>query len=207
MLEPDSSHEGTQEVPAEKNGQAPREGSGDAADAAGEAAAKRALKKKRRRQRRGLGAHLKGSVPGHLPTHSGANLSPPGQGDNPEPSPASIASRFQPGHRHGYHAKSKERECMEAVQNGGTEKALAARFPIGMVKRLMRLQEAAEDVENPHCIHAQRMIREILSTLTSTKAEREAEAAAKAAQPRPIMLFRGRIDAPMPGAPKPQSGA
>lgn len=196
MLEPEKPQEGAEEVPAEENGKAP-------------AQARLKRRKKKRRKNPHAGNYFGGSKPGHAPTHNGSNLFPPGQGTNtllPASDPNSPAhdTRFQPGHKFGYAAKSKERQCMEAIQNGRQKKELEARFPPGMVARLVKLQKTAEDPDSPHYMHANRIIREILSTLATTKAEREAEEAAfKAAQgPRAIQLFHGRLDVPMPGAAK-----
>lgn len=144
-----------------------------------------------------------GSKPGHAPTN------PNGIGLPPKPPPGAHAYRFdQPlgqqnrmkGGR-GW-AKNKERTCMEAVQNQTepNEKKLVQRgFPVGMVRRLMALHVVSQDPTHKDFLNAQRLVRDILTTLKKQTGEEEADAAA-ATSGDTIHVVRGRVDVPMPGA-------
>jgi len=94
-------------------------------------------------------------------------------------------------------AKAKEREVMEALQNGKSPKELEKRYPPGLVRRLAILQEVAEDPEHKDFMHAQRLVREILARLQGG-AEEDAASAGPAKMV--IEVVEGRVDVPMPGS-------
>lgn len=106
-----------------------------------------------------------GSVPGHAPTSDGSQLP---KGGNPA---LLRQHQFQPGNKpqnNGRPATSKQRHCMEAVQNleslddAVKIEKITQRFPMRMVLRLVQLQRASEDRGDPFFLQAQRLIREIL---------------------------------------------
>jgi hypothetical protein len=109
------------------------------------------------------------------------------------PTFGTVAARMKPIPR------SKERELMEAIQNGKDPLELAKRYPPGMVKRLEYLQKVAVDVEHRDFIKAQIMVREIL-----TRGPFEGDGSSPDAG-HTITLLHGRAVAPpLPGsAPEP----
>lgn len=114
----------------------------------------------------------------------------------------------KPGGNHhganGARATSKQRECMEAIQNlddpedSASLKKLHRRFSPGMVSRLAALQVASMDPSLTHFLQAQRLIREIL--IVPHRREVEADSAPAQPDERPaIELLHGHVDMPLPG--------
>lgn len=104
----------------------------------------------------------------------------------------------------GARATSKQRECMEALQNledpedARALKKLHRRFSPGMVNRLAALQIASMNPELTHFLQAQRLIREIL--IVPHRREVEADSAPPQRDERPaIELLHGHVDVPLPG--------
>jgi len=119
--------------------------------------------------------YYSGSVIGHLPTNG------------------TVAARMKPIPR------SKERELMEAIQNGKDPLELAKRYPPGMVKRLEYLQKVAIDVEHRDFIKAQIMVREIL-----TRGRGEGEDPSASTGHTVTLLHGSAVAPPLPGsAPEP----
>jgi hypothetical protein len=136
-----------------------------------------------------------GATLGHLPTNKGVStwalpkndLRPWQFGTNGGRDPANQGQ--------GAPATAQQRKCMEAIERDAPAKELK-RYPVGMVRRLQKLQAAAEDPESKCFLQAQILIRTILIAPKSRMAEGEA---AKA--PEVIEVRTGRLEVPMPGAP------
>jgi hypothetical protein len=85
---------------------------------------------------------------------------------------------------------------MEAIERGESEAKLLKRFPPGMVRRLLKLQQAAEDPESAYFLQAQRLIYAI-TIAPVRKEDKEAEAR----EVETIEVIHGRLEVPLPGAP------
>lgn len=152
-----------------------------------------------------------GAVKGHAPTSDGKHL-PHGHLRDPN-HPAFLNQFDQPKGRVNQEKgqrmqkqKTKERECLEAIQNGTPDEKLVApsgRYPARMVARLRALLDASEDQSHKFFIQSQQLVREILSTRKGG-AHDDAEAAPEAAQAMEVHVYRGRIDVPMPGLEPPK---
>ena len=150
-----------------------------------------------------------GAKPGHAPTNPNGHM--PGL-EKAHATPGAFAYRFdqplgqQNRAKGGRQAKNKERTCMEAIQNQTEpdERKLVQRgFPVGMVRRLMALHVVSQDPEHKDFLHAQRLVREILTTLKKQPGEDESDPSAPTSGDT-ITVFEGRIDVPMPGAAEPE---
>jgi hypothetical protein len=86
---------------------------------------------------------------------------------------------------------------MEAIDRGDAPALLLKRFPPGMVRRLMKLQEISEDPCDKFFIQAQILVRQIL--LAPKSRYSDGDEAQKA--PEILEVRTGRIEVPMPGAP------
>lgn len=149
-----------------------------------------------------------GAKPGHAPTNPNGHL--PGLVQHGRrvgaawgfDQPLGAENRRKGGRQ----AKNKERLCMEAIQNQDETRSLAARtksleqrFPPGMVRRLLALHAVAQDPSHRDFLHAQRLVREILTTLRKQPDEDGTDASAPTSADA-IVVVHGRIDVPMPGA-------
>jgi len=158
-----------------------------------------------------------GSVQGHAPTNTTdlAHLNGPdgaARRAHNDPSTPAYAYRFdQPKgqvnqKKGGGRPKDRERQCVEALQNGCDEEDLCARFAPRLVKRLAALLDVSENPEHRDFLHAQRLIREILA---HQRGERETELAEAAAARDVIELHQGVVHAALPGGVEsepPQAG-
>lgn len=117
-----------------------------------------------------------GSVPGHAPTNVKGEAEYLVHSIN-DPTHPHYQYRFdQPlgienRKKGGRWAKDRERQCLEAIQNGSDPEKLKKRFPPGMVDRLDALHRVATDDDHRDFMHAQRMISEILKRLGRNTAE------------------------------------
>ncbi len=141
-----------------------------------------------------------GSVKGHAPT----NRNPPPIKADPRYSfAAPLGSINQAkGQRMGK-AKSKERECLEAIQNGRKDAELvvpAGRFPPGMVARLRALHDVAEDSAHRDFMHAQRMVSDILTHQRGGKKGEEDGGDGAPADGFTVRVVHGHATTPLPGA-------
>lgn len=144
-----------------------------------------------------------GSVPGHAPTRIGGNpalqeLNAKGTNPYQFDQPLGALNRIKGGNR----PKDKERECLEAIENGVEDKALK-RFPQGMVARLRSLAEVAQDVTHKDWINAQRLVREIRTRLRGQTPEE----LAASREPDVIEVITGRLEVPLPGATRGEGSA
>jgi hypothetical protein len=136
-----------------------------------------------------------GAKLGHLPTNKGVSTWALPQNDLRPWQFGTNGGRDPANQGQGAPATAQQRKCMEAIERGAQAKELK-RFPAGMVKRLQKLQAAAEDPESKVFMQAQILIRTILIAPKSRMAEGEA-----AKVPEVIEVRTGRIELPMPGAP------
>jgi hypothetical protein len=103
----------------------------------------------------------------------------------------------------GRPATSKQRQCMEAIQNledlsdAKALKKIAQRFSPGMVRRFVALQRDAEAM-GPGAVQSQRLIREIL--LVPNRREKEAEDGGGESRGATITLLHGHTDVQLPGS-------
>ncbi len=152
------------------------------------------------------GRYTGGAVKGHLPT------SPHG---NPASLPAASAAAFpwrfdQPlGRMNSGKGRpfSRERRCMEEIQNGRLEAELLTRYPPRMVARLTILADLAEDVTHRDCLKAQQLIREVLETKRGIPGVDNAELQPKVEGVTVQVLRTGKIDVPLPGTADPVAPA
>lgn len=148
-----------------------------------------------------------GSVPGHAPTNLDPQHlnGPDGFARKNLNDPTSLAYPYrfdQPRgmenrKKGGRQAKSKLRECLEAVQNG--TRGIEKRFPPGMLKRMRVLQETAEDPTHRDFMNAQRLVLQILTTLGKQPGDMEGRPESEGGS---IELLHGHVDVPLPGAVK-----
>jgi hypothetical protein len=108
--------------------------------------------------------------------------------------------------------KNKERECLEALQNGKSDEELRAqgRFPVVMIERLSILLRTACDPDHREYIRAQLLVREILQSNTRhAKVDDEARARAAAETNKVIVNIHNtpHVDVPMPGREFEKNGA
>lgn len=142
-------------------------------------------------------------MPGHAPT----NMDPPPFTARGLPfgHPAMEVHRKKGGRN----ARSKERECLEALQNADLDDLdakcakLTRRFPPGMVYRLRALHDVASDPEHKDFMNAQRMVSDILKHLEKKPGDQDPAALAGAGVPI-IELAHGSVEMPLPGSVAPQ---
>lgn len=103
--------------------------------------------------------------------------------------------------------KARERQCLEALQNGKEADDLERHFPPGLVRRLKALAEVAEDPTHRDFLNANRLLRDILGTDRGVDPD-EPTAAGAALE---IRVLRGSTDPrdlpSLPGAPAPPGEA
>lgn len=160
-----------------------------------------------------------GSVPGHAPT-SGGNVAHFGdkasEGFKSKPILDEAMRRSRMAHQAKKDARAamrRERECLEAIQNGGQEEVLVRqkRYPPGLVARLMALHRASEG-GTKDMIQAQRLVREILFGVAPWKANPalfEDPEALEEKKGDTITVIHGRLEVAMPGSadqPAPEEG-
>lgn len=134
------------------------------------------------------GRYRGGAVVAHLSTHQD------GLG-------ASLANRMRLA---GHKSRSKEREIMEALQNGKAPIELKKRYPPLQVERLAQLHDVAVDITHRDFIKAQILVREIL---VRNEADGDGTRPSEATT---ITLLHGTADRiPLPGAASaaPEAGA
>ena len=163
------------------------------------------------RYEKGHPAHYTGgSVPGHAPTNPNGNAEAFVHRGAPRFGTAEAEANRRKG---GRQAKNKERLCLEAIQNQSGRfsrdsviERLSQRFPTGMVKRLLALHDVCEDTDHKDFIQAQRLAREILTTLKKQPGDiEEGDALSVPGSGDTITVMHGRIDVPMPGAAEPEN--
>lgn len=107
-----------------------------------------------------------GAYPGHAPTNTIGTLAKYAR-EHPEHSfaGAGIKNRIvgQP--------KSKERKCLEEIQNGAEESDLEGRYPPRMITRLIELMKVAENAEHVAWRYAFLEVRDILGSRKGSAAE------------------------------------
>lgn len=148
-------------------------------------------------------------MPGHAPTQTGVTMYPGHPNWKLDPHLFGQPGTEVHQRKGGRNARSKERQCLEALQNARRGEhldkkceKLCERFPPGMVYRLRALHDVASDPEHKDFMNAQRMVSSILTHLEDKSGGAES-GSGELGVPR-IELAHGSVDVPLPGSESPQ---